>query len=112
MSEADFKDMISKTMSQNPQTADLADRIDDMSIDDIGAVLQTKIEKMCIRDSFRVGIDRFPTGGSAVQISQHVGLSALVIGVDRFFKGVQKGGLTEKIVSSCMVQVTVGVDNL
>ncbi len=50
MSEADFKDMISKTMSQNPQTADLADRIDDMSIDDIGAVLQTKIESFTAED--------------------------------------------------------------
>lgn len=48
--EADFKEIIKKSMEQNPQTAPLASQIDDMSVDDIGKLMQTDIESFDAED--------------------------------------------------------------
>ena len=43
MGEADFKSLMREAMSQNPQMADAADSIEDMSIEDIGKMMQTEL---------------------------------------------------------------------
>lgn len=43
MSESDFKDMITKSMKQNPQTAAMADKVKDMSVDEIASVMKIKL---------------------------------------------------------------------
>lgn len=43
MSEGDFKALMSEAMSQNPQTAAVAESIEDMSVDEIGKMMQTEL---------------------------------------------------------------------
>lgn len=50
MSEADFKDTVKETMEKNPQTAPLADQVDDMSISDIEKLMQTEIDSFKAKD--------------------------------------------------------------
>lgn len=50
MSEADFKDTVKETMSKNPQTAPMAEQIDDMSISDIEKLMHTDIDSFKAED--------------------------------------------------------------
>lgn len=43
MSESDFKDLISEVLAQNPQTADRAEHLDDMSVEEICRMLQVDL---------------------------------------------------------------------
>ncbi|WP_419026581.1 ABC transporter ATP-binding protein [Emergencia sp.] len=50
MSEADFKDTVKETMEKNPQTAPMAEQIDDMSISDIEKLMHTDIDSFKAED--------------------------------------------------------------
>lgn len=50
MSEADFKDTVKETMAKNPQTAPMAEQIDDMSISDIEKLMHTDIDSFKAED--------------------------------------------------------------
>ena len=43
MSESDFKDMVAQSMAGKPQTEGYVNQLEDMSIDDIGAMMQLKL---------------------------------------------------------------------
>lgn len=44
MSESDFKDMVAQSMAGKPQTEGYVNQLEDMSIDDIGAMMQLKLD--------------------------------------------------------------------
>lgn len=50
MKEADFKDLVKETMSKNPQTAPMAEQVDDMSIKDIENLMHTEIDSFTAED--------------------------------------------------------------
>ena len=50
MSEADFKDTVKQSMEGDPQSAQLAEQIDEMSIEDIGRLMQTDIHSFQAED--------------------------------------------------------------
>ncbi|MGF6376115.1 ATP-binding cassette subfamily B multidrug efflux pump [Clostridiales Family XIII bacterium PM5-7] len=50
MSEADFRETVKTTMEQNPQTAPMADAIDNMSIAEIEELLHTEIDSFEAKD--------------------------------------------------------------
>lgn len=63
MSEADFKDTVKETMEKNPQTAPMAEQIDDMSISDIEKLMHTDIDSFKAEDeegSMAVYVDMRP----------------------------------------------------
>ncbi len=44
MSEADFKDMVAESMKENPQTAAMAEGLEEMTVDEIGVMMQTELK--------------------------------------------------------------------
>ena len=50
MSEADFKNTVKETMEKDPQTAPMAEQIDDMSISDIEKLMHTDIDSFKAED--------------------------------------------------------------
>lgn len=50
MGEADFKDMVKESMAANPQTAMLADQVDDISIEDIETLMNIDIDSFEAED--------------------------------------------------------------
>ena len=44
MSEADFKNMIAESMKGNPQAAPMADKLEGMSVDEIGSMMQVELK--------------------------------------------------------------------
>lgn len=44
MSETDFKEMIAEAMKGDPQTAPMADKLADMTVDEIGSMMQTDLK--------------------------------------------------------------------
>lgn len=44
MSETDFKDTVAEAMKANPQTAPMAEKLEDMTVDEIGSMMQTELK--------------------------------------------------------------------